>query len=77
MTSEEWIDGFEAGYNFCKMLSEVSEYKGPFWPDAEKYGVGSYRNGFAEGTITGKSKLKVSWRWVDDGKGTFSHIEKI
>jgi hypothetical protein len=63
---KEWSDGFEAGYAFCKMLSEVTEYQGPFWPDPVKYGVGSYRNGFAEGTITGQRVFNVSWKWIGD-----------
>lgn len=70
--SKDWMDGFDAGLAFCKMLSEVSEYRGIFWPDNEKQ-----YNGFAEGTITGKSHFKVKWKWVDDGKGTLSYIEKI
>lgn len=74
---QEWDEGFKAGYSFCKMLSEVPFYKGVFWPDKNKYGVGSYRNGFAEGTITGRREFKVNWKWVDDGTGTFSYIEKI
>jgi hypothetical protein len=75
--SKEWKDGWQAGYDFCKMLSESKTYHGPFWPDAEKYGVGSYRNGFAEGVITGRSHFKIDYRWVDDGQGSTSHIEKV
>jgi hypothetical protein len=75
--SDEYDAGFKAGYDFCKMLSEVSEYKGAFWPDKKKYGTGTYRNAFAEGTITGSREFKVSWKWIDDGEGTTSHIEKI
>jgi len=60
--SKEWTDGFDAGMAWCEMLSkseEGSEHE--FFPEQQ----GGYRNGFAEGTITGRSKYEVTWRWID------------
>jgi hypothetical protein len=72
MISKEWEDGFKSGYDFCKMLSEVKEYKGTFWPNQQ----GVFRNGFAEGTISGSHKFKVSWKWINDKNGNCTLIEK-
>ena len=69
----DWSEGFQDGYNFCKMLSEVESYKGKFWPDR----LGAYRSGFAEGTKSGSHKYKVNWKWTDDGTGNINHVEKI
>lgn len=65
---DEYMEGFRAGYKFCEDISNGSIPKGsvvPFFPP-DKMGV--FRNGFAEGTITGGHKFNVSWRWVKTGE---------
>lgn len=60
--SEEWKAGFDAGYAWCESLSKDNTgNERQFFPDQK----GAYRNGFAEGTITGRHKFNVTWRWVD------------
>ena len=66
-----WNIGFDAGYNWCKSLSTKPKgYTCEFWPIFED----SYRDGFAEGVITGKLHFKVNFKWSVIGVNL---IEKV
>lgn len=58
----DWENGFDAGYELCKtLLTQPVGTKMPFFP----YEKGNaFCCGFAEGTITGRSDLKVSYKFT-------------
>lgn len=59
--NEEWNLGFEAGMKWCEELSKKEDgFETAFWPTQN----GTYRNGYAEGTISGGSKFNVAWMGV-------------
>lgn len=59
--TDEWKNGFQAGMNWCRELSQKPDgFETEFWPAQS----GIFRNGYAEGTITGRGEYNVQWRGV-------------